>query len=223
MSERVALTAAPRAGSGKGESRSLRREGRVPAIAYGTDLDPTPVSVDSLDLFHALRTDAGLNAIINLDVGGETHLAMAREIQRHPVRRDVQHVDFVTVDRRVKVQVEVPIHLEGAEEAPGVEEGGVVEQSLYALQVEVLPLDVPSHIELDVSDMNVGDVKRVEDLPVAEGVEILDDPETTLVSVVVPQLEVPEPEEGEDVEVEGAEAEDGEETEASEESSTDEE
>lgn len=205
MSKQVALAVRSRVGSGKGEARSLRRDGRVPAIAYGTELHPTPVSVDALELYHALHTDAGTNAIFRLDVEGNTHLALAREIQRHPVRRDVTHVDFVTVSRNVKVTVDVPLILEGT--APGEDEGGVAEQQVYTLAVEVLPLEVPDQVILDISDMQVGDIKRVEDLTLPEGVTSLEDPERTIVTVNVPSLEVPEPEEGAPLEpVEGVEA-----------------
>ena len=209
MSKQVSLAAQARSGNGKGEARSLRRQGRVPAIAYGADLDPTPISVDSLELYHALHTDAGSNAILRLDVAGDTHLALAREIQRHPVRRDVLHVDFVTVSRNVKVSVDIPIHLEGVEEAPGTQEGGVISQELYTLAVDVLPLEVPDSVTLDVSSMQVGDTLRVSDLTVPAGVEITVDEETTVATCVVPQMDVPEPGEGE----EAAEGEAGDEAE----------
>lgn len=209
MSKQVALAAQARSGNGKGEARALRREGRVPAIAYGTDLDPTPISVDSLELYHALHTDAGSNAILRLDVAGEAHLALAREIQRHPVRRDVLHVDFVTVSRNVKVAVEVPINLEGLEDSPGVSEGGVISQELYALPIEVLPLEVPDSITLDVSTMAVGDTVRVEDLTVPSGVDITIDGETPVATCAIPAMDVPEPETDE----EAAEGEDGEQAE----------
>jgi large subunit ribosomal protein L25 len=220
MSKQVALAATPRQGNGKGEARALRRAGRVPAITYGTDVAPTPISVDALELYHALHTDAGANAILRLEVEGETQLAMAREIQRHPVRRDVLHVDFVTVSRNVKVSVEIPIHMEGAEDAPGVNESGVISQELYTLSVEVLPLEVPEGISVDVSGMNIGDTIRVEDLAVPEGVEIMLDPDTTVATCVMPQLDLPEPGEGEEA-VEGeageeAEGATGDEAEASE-------
>jgi len=213
MSKQVELAAQSRSGNGKGEARALRRQNRVPAIAYGTDLDPTPISVDQLELYHALHTDAGSNAILALDVAGETHLALAREIQRHPVRRDVLHVDFVTVSRNVKVAVDVPIHLEGVDDAPGTQEGGVISQELYALPIEVLPLEVPDSITLDVSTMVVGDTVRVEDLTVPSGVEITVDLDTTVATCVVPVMDVPEPEEGEEAAEgeEGAEAAEGEE------------
>ena len=205
MSKQVSLAAQAREGNGKGEARSLRRQGRVPAIAYGAELDPTPISVDSLELYHALHTDAGTNAILRLDVAGEPHLALAREIQRHPVRRDVLHVDFVTVSRNIKVSVDIPIHLEGVEEAPGTQEGGVISQELYTLAVNVLPLEVPDSVTLDVSAMQVGDTLRVSDLTVPSGVEITVDEETTVATCVVPQMDVPEPGEGE----EALEAEEG--------------
>lgn len=211
MSNQVRLEAEARAGSGKGEARSLRRQGRVPAIAYGRGLDPTPLSVDGLELFRALHTDAGENVILSLEFDGQRQLAMARELQRHPVRRDVLHADFVTISADVTVTVDVPIALEG--EAAGADEGGVAEQALYALHVEVLPLEVPDQISVDISALQVGDVLRVADLTTPSGVEVLDDPDETVVTVNVPQIEVPEPgEEGlEEAEVpaeaEGAEGE----------------
>lgn len=199
MADQVTLTAEAREGAGKGEGRRLRRAGRVPAVAYGGGLDATPVSVDALELYHALRTDAGLNALIRLEVDGDTHLTLARQLQRHPVRREIMHVDFVVVDRSRKVTVDVPIHLTG--EAPGTDEGGVVDQVRFDVSVEVLPLEVPDNLELDISDMQVGDVKRLSDLSLPEGVALLDDPESTVASVYIPQVEVPETEvaEGEEL------------------------
>jgi len=207
MSKQVPLDARRRPGSGKSEARSLRREGRVPAVAYGADLHATALSVDARELYHALRTDAGTNAVLRLSLDGDSHLALARQIQRHPVRREVLHVDFVTVSRTVKVSVEVPIHLEGADDAPGVDEGGVVSQELYALPVEVLPLEVPDQILADISGLNIGDVLHVRDLTVPAGVEVTADPDAPVVSVVVPQLEVPEPQEA--IEGEAAEVAEG--------------
>lgn len=206
MAEQVTLDARLRAGSGKGEARALRREGRVPAIAYGADLEaPKAISVDALELYHALHTEAGLNAIINLRVDEDQQLVIARELQRHPVKRHLLHADFVTVSRTVKITVDVPVVTEGT--AAGEDEGGVAEQQLYTIPVEVLPLEVPDHIVLDISDMEVGDVKRVSDLVLPEGVESLEDPDRTVVTVNVPALEVPEPEEGAPLEpIEGVEA-----------------
>ena len=208
MADQVTLTAEARDGRGKGEGRRLRRAGRVPAVAYGPGLDATAVSVDALELYHALRTDAGLNALIRLEVGGETHLTLARQLQRHPVRREIMHVDFVVVERSRKVTVDVPIHLIG--DAAGASEGGVVDQVRFDVPVEVLPLEVPDSFELDISDMQVGDVKRLSDLDLPEGVELLDDPEYAVVSVYIPQAEVPEPEAAEGEELDEALAAEGE-------------
>lgn len=207
MADQVTLTAEPRDGSGRSEARRLRRAGRVPAVAYGSGLDARPVSVDGLELYHALRTDAGLNALIRLDIEGDVHLTLARELQRHPVRREILHVDFVAVDRRRKVTVDVPIHLQG--HAPGADEGGVVDQVQFTASVEVLPLEVPDELRLDVSDMQIGDVKRLGDLTLPEGVTLLSDPDSTVVSVSAPSLEVL-PEDEAAAEAEAAEAAGGE-------------
>ncbi len=204
MADQVTLVAEARGGSGRGEARRLRRSGRVPAIAYGSGLDATPVSVDALQLYHVLHTDAGLNALIRLQVDGDTHLTLARELQRHPVRRDILHVDFVAVDRERKVTVDVPINLIGS--AAGADDGGIVDQVRFTVPVEVLPLEVPDSLELDISDMGVGDVKRLADLDLPEGVALLDDPDNTVASVYIPSAEVPEGEavaEGEEL-LEGA-------------------
>ncbi|MGH3113470.1 MAG: 50S ribosomal protein L25, partial [Gaiellaceae bacterium] len=124
MAKQIALAAQARARGGKGEARKLRRAGRVPAIAYGVGMEATSVSVDALELSRVLNTGAGANAVISLGLDGGSQLVLAREIQRHPVRRSILHVDFVTVQADVKVEVDVPITIEG--EAPGVEEGGVL-------------------------------------------------------------------------------------------------
>jgi large subunit ribosomal protein L25 len=148
-----------------------------------------------------------LNALIRLDIEGDVHLTLARELQRHPVRREILHVDFVAVDRRRKVTVDVPIHLQG--QAPGADEGGVVDQVQFTAAVEVLPLEVPDELTLDVSDMQIGDVKRLGDLTLPDGVTLLDDPESTVVSVSAPTMEAL-PEDQAEAEAEAAEAAGGE-------------
>jgi large subunit ribosomal protein L25 len=198
MAEQVTLAARPRAGTGKGEARALRREGRVPAIAYGGGLAPQALSVDALELYHALRTEAGENAVLRLDVEGDTHLAMAREVQRHPVKRITLHVDFVAIDRNQPVNVEVPLVLEG--QPAGADEGGVLEQQLHALPIEVLPLEVPDQLVLDVSAMQIGEVLRVADVPVPDGVTVHEDLERTIATLNVPQMDVPETETAAEVE-----------------------
>lgn len=201
MADQIVLTADTRPGDGKGEARALRGQGRVPAVAYGSGLDAVPVHVDARELRHALATDAGENAVLRLDIAGDTHLAMAREIYRHPVRRHIMHLDFVTFDRNQVVTVDVPIVVEGDVE------GAIVSQPLNALTIEVLPLEVPSQIDVSVEGMEVGDVLRAGDLTLPDGVTLLTDEDRTVVSITVPTEEPVEGEESEGAEGEGAEAE----------------
>lgn len=189
MADQIALTADTRPGDGKGEARALRHEGRVPAVAYGSGLESTPVHVDARDLRLAMSTDAGENAVFRLDIAGDTHLAMAREIHRHPVRRTILHLDFVTINRRKKVHVDVHVVVSGEVE------GAIINQSLNSLSIEVLPLEVPDHIDVSVDGLEVGDVIRAGDVTVPEGVTILNDPEQTVVSITAPSEEPVEAEE----------------------------
>jgi large subunit ribosomal protein L25 len=204
------LAAENRSDAGKGAARRLRASGRVPAVLYGHGTKPQHLSVDARQFGQALRTDAGVNVLISLEVGRSQHLALAKEIQRHPVKGHLIHVDFIQVRRGEKVHVQVPVHLIG--EAPGVREGGIADQDLYQLNVEAEVTAVPEAIEADVSGLAIGDVLRVGDLKPPEGAVILDDPEAPVVSVVAPTVEAePEAEEAEEGEAaEGAEAATGE-------------
>jgi large subunit ribosomal protein L25 len=200
------LAAENRSDAGKGAARRLRASGRVPAVLYGHGTRPQHLSVDARQFGQALRTDAGVNVLISLEVGRDQHLALAKEIQRHPVRGDLLHVDFIQVRRGEKVHVQVPVHLVG--EAPGAREGGIVDQDLYQVNVEAEVTAVPEAVEADVSGLGIGDVLRVADLKAPGGAVILDDPEASVVSVVAPTVEAePEAEEAAEGEAaEGAEA-----------------
>jgi large subunit ribosomal protein L25 len=197
------LAAEQRAGAGKGAARRLRAAGRVPAVLYGHGTKPEHLSVDARQFGHALRTDAGVNVLIELEVGQRRHLALAKEIQRHPVKGNLVHVDFIQVRRGEKVHVSVPVHLVG--EAPGVREGGIADQDLYQLNVEAEVTAVPEAVEADISGLGIGDVLRVGDLKAPNGAVILDDPDASVVSVVAPTVE-PEPEEVEEAEAAEGEA-----------------
>lgn len=198
---------------GSRSSRRLRRQGLVPAVVYGKDTDPISVAVNNRDLYAALHTEAGLNAIINLEVGKQKLLTMAREIQRHPVRGDVTHVDFLTISLTEKTQVEVGFEFVG--EPEGAKEGGILETIRSTIEVEALPTDIPPSITVDVSALGIGDTLRVSDLQPIEGVEYLADEDEPIVTVAVPAAVVAEgeAEEGEELE-EGEEAEGAEEPEA---------
>jgi large subunit ribosomal protein L25 len=200
------LAAENRSEAGKGAARRLRASGRVPAVLYGHGTKPQHLSVDARQFGQALRTDAGVNVLISLEVGRNQHLALAKEIQRHPVKGNLIHVDFIQVRRGEKVHVQVPVHLVG--EAPGAREGGILDQDLYQLNVEAEVTAVPEAVDADVSGLGIGDVLRVADLKAPDGAVILDDSEASVVSVVAPTVEAePEAEEGEEGEAaEGAEA-----------------
>ncbi|MFP4312393.1 MAG: 50S ribosomal protein L25 [Nitriliruptoraceae bacterium] len=186
MSDQIHLTAAARTDLGKGASGRLRREGRVPGILYGYQVDPTPVHVDALELFHALHTEAGTNALIRLEVEGETHLTVARDLQRHVVKRELQHVDFLAVNKDEQISVEIPVHLVGEDDLG--DEAGVVNQILYTVPILVKPLDVPNSLELSIAGLEIGDVKRVEDLGdiLPSGAEFDIEPERTIVTINAP-------------------------------------
>jgi large subunit ribosomal protein L25 len=204
MSE-VTLRAETGRATGSRESRRLRKTGRVPAIVYGKSTDPITVAVDAHDLHMALHTEAGSNALINLDIEGQdVVLTMARVIERHPFRNEYRHVDFVTVSLDETIHAEVVIHFEGT--PIGVIEGGVFSPSKTHVVVETLATSIPSGIELDISAVEVGGALRIADLPQIEGVLYIEDPETVLMSVTAPAVEVEEePEELEGEEIEGAE------------------
>ena len=186
MSKQVPLTASKRSHQGKGAAGRLRREGRVPGIMYGYKVDPTPVSVDALELYHALHTEAGRNAMIRLDIEGNTHLVFARDLQTHPVRQETLHVDFLAVDTDAQISVEIPVHLTDEEDlAP---DGGVVNQILYTVPMLVRPLDIPNALEISIEGLEIGDVKRVEDLTdqLPDGAEFDIDLDRTVVTINAP-------------------------------------
>ncbi len=195
---------------GSRASRRLRTLGKVPAVVYGRDMDPVAIAVDRGDLYGALHTEAGLNALIQLEIeDGEAPLTMAKVVDRHPVRGDIVHVDFVKISLTEKTRVEVSIDFQG--EPVGVREGGILETISPTVAVEALPTEIPSSIPLDVSDLAIGDTLRVSDLPPIEGVDYVDDPEEPIVTVGLPAAEIEEEVEEELLEEGEEELEEGEE------------
>src|ERR1700694_583239 len=149
---------------GSRPSRRLRAVGKIPGVVYGHGMDPLPVAIEAKALRSALTTEAGTNALLDLQLDGASHLTLAREIQRHPVRGNVTHVDFVIVRRDEGVTSDVPINLTGdAAEVPRGD--GMVAQQLFALSVRAVPASIPNSIEVDVSDLVIGQTIRVAELP----------------------------------------------------------
>lgn len=210
--ERVELNAARRYKSTKGEIKELRRKGSVPAVVYGKKLANTTLTVDKKELLQALSTSAGSNVLIDLIVrNGENRkeTVMIKEIQKHPFKDIYLHVDFIGISLKDKIQVKVPINFKG--EPQGVKDGGISSIQIREVMVESLPMDIPEFLEVDISALQIGDVLNVEDLEVPEGIEIIDDPDETLITVVVPTIIEEEPVDEEALEEEIDELEEGEE------------
>jgi large subunit ribosomal protein L25 len=187
----VTLIAQPGRATGSAESRRLRASGRIPGVVYGHGGAATAVSVDGRDLRHALSGASGLNQLLSLEVGSDTDLALARALQRHPVRHTVIHVDFQIVRRDEVIVADVPIILVG--EAKAVEQDrGIVEQQLTALAVHATPDRIPPHLEVDISGLAMGDTVRVGDLRLPEGVstDVSADEPVVLVTVSRAALEL---------------------------------
>lgn len=192
---------------GSRSSSRLRKAGRIPGVIYGHGIDPISIAVNARELRNALSTDAGLNAVLELDVEGTKHLTLAKSIQRDPVRNTVAHVDFQIVRRDEVMTVEVPIALIG--EATEVDRaGGVVDQQLHTLTIQSTPGNIPNHIEIDISGLQVGSHITVADIKLPGGASTDLDPETILVAGQGAQV-VDLGEEAEAAEGEGGEAAEG--------------
>jgi large subunit ribosomal protein L25 len=178
------LVAERRDGAGKGVARKLRAAGRVPGILYGHGEKPISLSVNSKELLHLFHHGGGSNALIGLEIDGASHLAIPREVQRDHIRGSFIHIDFLAVSRDEKINVMVEVTETG--EAEGVKAGGVVEHHLREVEVECLPQDVPERIEVDISEMQLGDMLHVRDLKVPSGITILTDEETSVISIITP-------------------------------------
>ena len=176
----IQLTAETGREAGSRASKRLRREGKIPGVVYGHGADPVSVAVDARELRHALNGEAGVNALLNLSIDGKSQLTMARVLQRHPVRNTVTHVDFQVVRRDEVMSAEVPFTLVG-EAKEVTNNDGVVEQALFALTVNATPAAIPAHIEVDISNLTIGDAIRVGDLKLPNGVTTDVDAEEAIV------------------------------------------
>lgn len=206
----VTLRASAGRTPGSRESRRIRKTGNIPAVVYGHGTEPRPIAVDAHDLQTALHTEAGSNALINLEIdGAEPLLTIARVIDKHPFRSEYRHVDFVAISLDEKLSFEVNLHFEGS--PIGVLEGGVFSPRRTTVDVLTLASTIPDFIVLDISNVALGESLRVADLPVLDGVEYTEDPDAVVMSVTAPAAEiVEEPEEDLALEGEGVEGEDGE-------------
>ena len=174
--EEILLTANTTREMGSSSSRRVRKDGVVPGVLYGLNEKSVPLSVTWPDLRRALTTESGINAIIQLEIDGKKQMTIVKDIQRHPVKRDVMHVDFLRIDPNKNVIVDIPLVMIGeAREVSAAD--GMVDQNMFSLTVSAPPDRIPTEIEVDISALTVGDAVRVGDLSLPEGVIAEGDPE----------------------------------------------
>jgi large subunit ribosomal protein L25 len=186
------LKADVRSDKGKGVARKMRSAGKVPAIIYGHKREPQSLAIDCRELVRLLEKHAAASTVIELAIDGGTARTLIREIQRHPVKRDILHVDFQELVAGERVTVRVPVVYVGT--AAGVKEGGILDQIMHELEINVDPSDIPQHIDVDVTNVTIGHPLHVGDLKLPPGVKVLDDVEATLCIVSPPrtaEIEVP--------------------------------
>lgn len=188
----ISLNVNTRTESGKGPSRRLREQGMIPAVLYGTGIETCSLSVRRDDLRDVLRGEMGSNVLINLvvrnDEKAESHLVMIKELQRHPLKDELLHADFVKVARDEKVTTRVSLLIEGQEDSVGLKTGGTLQHVLWEVEVECLPADLPEHVVADISELDLGESLKVGDLKPLPGVSVLNDPEDSVLNVLAPRL-----------------------------------
>lgn len=190
--EKIVLKALIREGKGKGACKHMRRDGQIPAVVYKDGKTGISVQVSSKELWHALHTEAGENAIITMDIsGGDKPLqktVIVKDRQLDPINDNFLHLDFQEISLKEKLKVKVPLTVKG--EAKGVkEEEGVLAQLEWELEVECLPTDIPEHLDVYVDELMIGDSLHVSDVEAPQGVVILNDPEQVVVQVTAPMAE----------------------------------
>ena len=208
--------------TGSPSSRRLRREDRIPAVVYGLGMTPISISVDRRDLRAALSGPSGVNTVLDLTVEGTVYPAIVKEMQRHPVRRSVSHIDFLQVNLDVEIVVSVPVHLNGEAKEVALH-NGLVDLQMTELQVRTTPRTIPDSIEIDISEMTVDDVITVGQIAVPAECSFAHEDDQPVVTVTILRTAVeeePAAEEGEDGEA-AAESEDGASDDASAEASGD--
>jgi large subunit ribosomal protein L25 len=180
-------------------NRKIRDEGNFPAVVYGNKTESTPIYLNSADFIKTIR-EAGRNGVLTLQVEKQKYSVMLHDIQTDPLKNEIVHADFQVVDMKKEIDTEVSLSLVG--EAKGTKEGGVLQQSLYEISLKGLPQDIPSSIDVDVSDLGINDTITVGDIKVDKKLEITHNAEDTVASVLPPQQEE-EPDSGEVQDAEG--------------------
>lgn len=205
MSETVLLAETGRS-TGSAAARRLRHDDRIPAVVYGLGMEPLSVSVARRDLRAALSGSSGANTILDLTIDGTVYPAIVKEMQRHPVRRTVQHVDFIQIDLDHEIVVSVPVRMEG-EAKQVLDEGALVDLNRNELEISTSPRNIPDEIVVDVSGMDMDTTITIGDIQAPDGVTVLGDPDWAVVTVLTMRTPVLDEEEAEAAEAEAADAE----------------
>jgi large subunit ribosomal protein L25 len=192
----ASLSGETRTDTGKGVARKLRAAGRVPAVVYGHAREPQPLSLNTRDLEKLLSTIAAGSTVVELSLGGATTKTLIREVQRHPFKKQIMHVDFQELVAGEKVIVDVPLVFVGVPEGVRLS-GALLEQILHSIEVRVDPANIPNHIDVDVTNLGMGHSLHVRDLVLPEGLEVLSDEDATICAVIAPRAVVEEVPEGE--------------------------
>ena len=171
MSDQLTLTAETRERGGKGASRDLRRNGRVPAVVYGGKEEPLMIHVEEKLLMKQLMTGHFMNSVVMIEVGGKQVRTLPKDVAFHPVKDRPIHADFLRIAKDATVQVAVPVAFENEEASPGLKRGGVLEIIRPQIELEVTAGDIPEHIVLDISEANVGDTLHISDIALPDGVK----------------------------------------------------
>jgi len=215
MAEKFDLVADYREDNGKGASRRLRHEGRVPAIIYGAGRPPRSLSFDHNKVLRQLENESFYSSILNIKVGDKSQAAVVKDIQRHPARPIVMHIDLQRIVEDEEIKMNIPIHYIGEDVAPGVKAGGSVSHLITDVEVQCLPKYLPEYFEVDVSNLELDEMLHLSDLKVPEGVEIPElaqgpEHDQAIVSIqVIKVVEIEEDVEDEAAEGEEAEGEEG--------------
>lgn len=219
MSDQFELNAELREDKGKGASRRLRRlADQIPAIIYGGDQDPQPLTLIRKDLEKALENEAFFSQVLTISVGKDTQKAILKDLQRHPAKNRVMHADFLRVDDKVAIKVNVPIHFINEDTCVGVKmEGGMIQHQVTDVEVQCLPGDIPEYIEVDMEKLEIGDILHLSDITLPANVTSValalgEDHDLAVASVLAPKGSAEEDEELEaaaEGDEEGAEGEDG--------------
>ena len=177
------LAAQPRNTTGSPAARRLRAEGHIPGVIYGQGMTPVSVTVERCELRLALSGPAGSNTVLTLEVDGKSYPAVVKELQRHPIKRTVSHIDFLQVNMNEEITVSVPVRLEGESKAV-VATGGIVDPSVDTIEVLTTPNNMPNEFVIDITDMQPHDVIRLADVPMPAGVTAVGDPDMPVVTVL---------------------------------------